>query len=120
MPTPSSTNHSALRDNREKRGNVGDFLKEEIQDESVLSFVSAYFTVHAYQALADKLENAHMAHETMPLDAAVESIKRTFARRASASLFSGRDGLLPKASETPSSADDMELVTWLIVMGSSS
>jgi hypothetical protein len=61
-----------------------------------------------------------MTHETMLLDAAIESIKRTFARRASASLFSGRDGLLPKASETPSSADDMELVTWLIVMGSSS
>ena len=56
-----------------------------------------------------------MTHETTLLAAALESIKRTFARRATASLFSGRDGLLPKASETPSSADDMELVTWLIV-----
>ena len=56
-----------------------------------------------------------MTHETKLLDGALESIKRTFARRATASLFSGREGLLPKASETPSSADDMELVTWLIV-----
>lgn len=57
-----------------------------------------------------------MTHATKLLDAAVESIKRTFARRAAASLFSGRDGTLPKASETPSSADDLELVTWLVVL----
>ena len=30
-------------------------------------------------------------------------------------LFS-RDGMLPMASETPSSSDDMELVTWLVVL----
>ena len=46
----------------------------------------------------------------------MESIKRTFARRATSSLFSGRDGLLPMASETPTSSDDMELVTWLVVL----
>ena len=58
-----------------------------------------------------------MSHETRLLDSAVESIQRTFARRAATSLFSGRDGLLPKTSETPSSSDDLELVTWLVIMG---
>lgn len=46
----------------------------------------------------------------------MESIKRTFARRATNALLAGRDGLLPMASETPTSSDDMELVTWLIIM----
>ncbi|MBP7951050.1 MAG: DEAD/DEAH box helicase family protein [Verrucomicrobiales bacterium] len=59
---------------------------------------------------------ADMSHASKLLDSAIESIKRTFAKRATASLFSGRDGLLPKASETPSTAEDMELVTWLVVM----
>jgi SNF2 family DNA or RNA helicase len=76
----------------------------------------------AFTSLCDAFDSRNqsgedMALETRLLDAAIESIKRTFARRATASLFSGRDGLLPKASETPSSADDMELVTWLVVMG---
>jgi hypothetical protein len=59
-----------------------------------------------------------MSHETRLLDSAMESIKRTFARRATTSLLSGRDGLLPMSSETPASSDDMELVTWLVVMES--
>lgn len=57
-----------------------------------------------------------MSHESALLDSAMESIKRTFARRATSSLLSGRDGLLPTTSETPTSSDDMELVIWLVVM----
>jgi len=49
--------HSGLRDNH-SRGKAGDFLKGNITPGSVLSFVSAYFTVHAYQALRDELEGA--------------------------------------------------------------
>ncbi len=56
-----------------------------------------------------------MAHENRLLDSAVESIRKTFGRRAAATLFSGRDGKLPSASETPSSHADLELVTWLVV-----
>jgi len=48
----------AIRENRAKRGSAGDFLKDAIQDGSALSFVSAYFTVHAYHALKDKLDAA--------------------------------------------------------------
>jgi len=77
--------------------------------------------VSAFTDLCDSFDarNANgsdMSHESRLLDSAMESIKRTFARRATTSLLSGRDGLLPMASETPTSADDMELVTWLIVM----
>ncbi|WP_038171283.1 helicase-related protein [Verrucomicrobium sp. BvORR106] len=56
-----------------------------------------------------------MSQASKLLESAVASIKRSFTKRATASLFSGRDGLLPKASETPSSTDDMELITWLVI-----
>ena len=48
---------SSIRDNS-SRGTAGDFLKKQIRDGSQLSFVSAYFTVHAYAALKDELERA--------------------------------------------------------------
>jgi SNF2 family DNA or RNA helicase len=66
---------------------------------------------------ARSANGSDMSHESRLLDSAMESIKRTFARRATSSLLSGRDGMLPMASETPSSSDDMELVTWLVVLG---
>lgn len=44
-----------LRDNH-SRGNVADFLKSRIAENSHLSIVSAYFTIHAYDALRDKLD----------------------------------------------------------------
>jgi len=53
-----SHHSSSLRDNRPQRGSTGDFLKEHICPGRVLSFVSAYFTVHAYDALAPQLESA--------------------------------------------------------------
>jgi SNF2 family DNA or RNA helicase len=45
---------SAIKDNR-SRGKVGDFLKECLKDDSTLSFVSAYFTIYAYDKLKDQL-----------------------------------------------------------------
>ncbi|MEY4529818.1 MAG: hypothetical protein RLZZ156_539 [Deinococcota bacterium] len=39
------------------RGSVGAFLKEKIHPEVTLSFVSAYFTIYAYNALKPQLEN---------------------------------------------------------------
>jgi hypothetical protein len=50
-------NSSGLRDNH-SRGKAGDFLKDNIREGCELSFVSAYFTVHAYHALRDNLESA--------------------------------------------------------------
>ncbi|MBS1810595.1 MAG: DEAD/DEAH box helicase family protein [Acidobacteria bacterium] len=48
---------SSIVDNR-KRGTVGAFLEEKIKPEAKLSFVSAYFTIHAYQQLKDKLDKS--------------------------------------------------------------
>lgn len=48
--------NSAIRDNR-SRGNICDFLKEKIKDDSKLSFVSAYFTIYAYDKLKENLDN---------------------------------------------------------------
>jgi SNF2 family DNA or RNA helicase len=59
MPSdsPQANISSGLRDNH-SRGKAGDFLRESIVPGADLSFVSAYFTVHAYQALRDELESA--------------------------------------------------------------
>jgi len=49
-------NYSSIRDNH-SHGAVGDFLKEAISNNSTLSIVSAYFTIHAYHRLKDNLNN---------------------------------------------------------------
>ncbi len=49
------TSGSGIRDNH-TRGRVADFLKDKIADGSSLSVVSAYFTIYAYEALADRLD----------------------------------------------------------------
>ena len=48
---------SGIRDNW-TRGNAGDFLRQQIVAGSDLSFVSAYFTIHAFGALREELEAA--------------------------------------------------------------
>ncbi len=47
---------SGIRDNL-NRGSVGDFLHDKIQKGSSLSIVSAYFTIYAYAALQDDLDD---------------------------------------------------------------
>ena len=47
---------SAIKDNR-SRGKVGDFLNDNLKDGSKLSFVTAYFTIYAYEKLKDRLRN---------------------------------------------------------------
>ncbi len=47
---------SAILDNDE-HGTVADFLKESITPNSALSFVSAYFTIYAYQGLRERLDS---------------------------------------------------------------
>jgi len=46
---------SGIWDNH-NRGKIGDFLKEKIREGSNLSFVSAYFTIYAYAAMKDQLD----------------------------------------------------------------
>lgn len=47
---------SGIRDNL-TRGSLGEFLREKIEDASTLSIVSAYFTIYAYAALQNELDN---------------------------------------------------------------
>ena len=47
---------SGIVDNRDRR--VGDVLRDEIAPASAMAFVSAYFTIYAYEALRDVLEAA--------------------------------------------------------------
>ena len=44
-----------IRDNH-SRGRVAEFLTEKVTSGSRLSIVSAYFTIHAYEALSQKLD----------------------------------------------------------------
>jgi len=53
--TKTSSKTSGIRDNHH-RGTIGDFLKEKILQGSDLSFVSAYFTIYAYAALKEQLD----------------------------------------------------------------
>jgi hypothetical protein len=56
LPTPPGFPQSGIRDNYH-RGSVGDFLKAEIKPDSLLSIVSAYFTIYAFSALKNELTN---------------------------------------------------------------
>ncbi len=49
---------SSIRDNQ-KRGTVGEYLADQLMDMSKLNIVSAYFTIYAYDALKDKLDDIH-------------------------------------------------------------
>ena len=49
---------SGIRDNRPSRGTVASFLKDKIHPGADLSFVSAYFTIDAYEALKEQLDQA--------------------------------------------------------------
>ena len=51
----SPANNFGIRDNH-RCGNVFDFLIEKLSAGSELSFVSAYFTIYAYEALKRQLE----------------------------------------------------------------
>ena len=52
-----ASNHTnPIIDNQDRK--VGDFLREKIDAQSILSIVSAYFTIYAYGALRDVLDGA--------------------------------------------------------------
>lgn len=53
--TTSDSKISGIWDNH-NRGSIGEFLKEKVTVGSELSFVSAYFTIYAYAALKDELD----------------------------------------------------------------
>lgn len=57
----TKTLKSGIRDNRH-RGSVGEFLTEKILLGSKLLAVSAYFTIYAYEALKDHLNQIEHLH----------------------------------------------------------
>ena len=62
-------------------------------------------------------DGADMTHYDGLIQKALASIARTFQRRATAALLSGRGGVLPTAAETPhAESDDFELVTWVVIL----
>ena len=62
-------------------------------------------------------DGTDMSHYDGLIQKALASIERTFQRRATAVLLSGRSGVLPTASETPhADSGDFELVTWVVIL----
>lgn len=60
---------------------------------------------------------AEMAYYDGLLNKALASIEHTFKRRSAASLFSGRSGIIPTSTQTPSSdGNEFDLVTWLVIL----
>ncbi len=59
---PLQPSSSGIRDNRPERGSVADYLCEKIREGSILSIVSAYFTIYAYAGLKDKLDQIERLH----------------------------------------------------------
>jgi hypothetical protein len=55
IPESPTLLQSGIRDNH-TRGTVGEFLVEQIRVGSLLSVVSAYFTIYAYEQLRDQLD----------------------------------------------------------------
>jgi phosphatidylserine/phosphatidylglycerophosphate/cardiolipin synthase-like enzyme len=56
MPSQKKLRYpSGIRDNHD-RGSVEEFLHDKIKEGSSLSFVSAYFTIYAYDALKEYLD----------------------------------------------------------------
>ena len=55
IPERPSLLQSGIRDNY-TRGSVGEFLREQVKTGSLLSVVSAYFTIYAYEQLRDQLD----------------------------------------------------------------
>ena len=49
------------------------------------------------------------------LQAAVNSVARTFQKRVAAGLQSGRDFIIPNQAEQAREASDFELITWLVI-----
>ncbi len=92
---------SSLKDNRPKRGSVGEFLRAQIVPETKLSFVSAYFTVSAYDALKSELESA-------------ASLRFLFGEP---SFISEIDSGKHAKKNFRLTEDGLELVTWLVIMG---
>lgn len=56
MHQQTSLDFSGIRDNRH-RGTLADFLREKLGNGDRLAVVSAYFTIHAFSALKDYLED---------------------------------------------------------------
>ena len=49
------------------------------------------------------------------LEKAVQSLSRTYKRRAIGNLLSSRSGTLPKKQQQVRQTTDFELITWLVI-----
>ena len=123
--TASNQRTSGIR-NDPLRGSIGDFLKEKVHPESDLSFVSAYFTIHAYAALRDSAsvnprpirrcaDGSKMDKYNDLLARAVNVIVHTFRKRTAAGLQTGRDFIIPDKREQAAGSKDFELIPWFAI-----
>jgi hypothetical protein len=75
----------------------------------------------AEQTLHDAFDNltenlSSLKNETVLLQAALGSIRSSFKKRVSASVFAGRDAVIPTKAEQVTEDSQFELVTWLVIL----
>ena len=64
---------------------------------------------------AETNNGADMALYNKLLEAAVDSIARTFQKRVAAGLQSGRDFVIPNQQDQARETTDFDLITWLVI-----
>lgn len=75
----------------------------------------------AQQALHDRFHQRtqnldNLEHESALLQAALSSIRQTFQRKTTQTIFGGRGAAIPKLEEQVTHQTPFELITWLVIM----
>ena len=138
--TSSSLGTSGIWDNHH-RGSIGNFLKEKILQDSDLSFVSAYFTIYAYAALKDQLDQINHLRFLFGEPQFIQSLdpdkteKKAFRIESDALTLENKlqqkrvagecadwlkakteiRSIIPDKQEQATAASDFELITWLVI-----
>ena len=104
--TSPSLGTSGIWDNHH-RGSIGNFLKERILQGSDLSFVSAYFTIYAYAALKDQLDQINNLRFLFGEPKFIQSLDPDKTEKKAFRI--------PNKQEQATAASDFELITWLVI-----
>ncbi len=102
-------NTSSIKDNH-NHGTVGDFLKEKIKAGTNLSIVSAFFTIYAYEALKEELEQINALRF---LYGDPSSIKSLDPSKTAKKYFNIRDEGIALENQLDQSRTAKECAEWI-------
>lgn len=103
------TNTSSIKDNH-SHGSVGDFLREKIKAGTDLSVVSAFFTIYAYEALKNEMEQVNSLRF---LYGDPSSIKSLDPNKTSKKYFNIRDEEIALENQLDQSRTAKDCADWI-------